>query len=868
MAFSDRDVDALVRGTYAEAGGPDEYGAVASTLINRSKAHNGSIYDAFAAPNQFESFNRKTNSPWDLSPNSRTYQQIRAAVTPYVTGEAEPLPYDHFYAPGLQSDLGRKPPSWDNGSGTDIGKSRFFRLGYGAPSAPPSPPGPAAATAQPGGSSPLSAALKTGKPPMADDTFSTSQFGEYKSPDQLAADQAFYKNLIAVGQGVQPGRGKASGLAALLGGGMTGVGLGRMSMIGDALANNQRIQAETLKALPGMKDQDAAIRAMAASGVPALMQKAAEMRLQDLDPMHQLDLETKQLALKSAKAQAAEMESLRNDLKTDEYGGLPGVTPGAAGALTPAKPVAAPPTEASLGPGLWGGLPKGFAVAPPVAAPGVTMGAAGPAGAPGAPGAPGTPGPATAPAIAATHSDTAPAAPPPTNDPVLASLQPAQAAAPQVASVRDTPYGKVAFDANNQPLFNLATEYRKARRMQASGIKEYVQAGETHQKLLQSMLEKGMVLTKDGGVMSLPGHTTAKFNEEFAKTEAPKLLAKASDDYATSSDAVQKLQTIAKIAPYAATGFQGPIPPDLAQTIRNMASSMGMIDGDTAALTEAYKYLTEQGVFAATKDLKPASNLDMQAARQATLSMSTNPKTIPIMMPILMRTEERRQARLEAEIKSLQAGRPPDIKAIMDDINERLPLSGSLGKQTPAGQPPAGTPPAGTTTATATPDATKTAATGQEAAKPLTKEDLANIGLGEDAQMPDGSVIRRTANGWKIISAAPAAPATNDDRRARANLTPAERRAVRQQEGVAAQEGAAQAVKDAVTPAPAAETLATRQAFDRDAKDGLSPVEMLRKYDRVRTHLDDDQLRMLQDLAQQLTAPRARAAPFNSAVAR
>lgn len=129
MPYSDQDLDALTRMVYGEAGGPSEYFPVASTLINRAAKSGGSLSSEFAAPGQYESYGAKR--VWDLSPDSPTYKNIRSSLEPLVSGAVDPDPYTHFYAPKLQYDLGRRPPSWDNGTGVDIGKSRFFTLPYG-----------------------------------------------------------------------------------------------------------------------------------------------------------------------------------------------------------------------------------------------------------------------------------------------------------------------------------------------------------------------------------------------------------------------------------------------------------------------------------------------------------------------------------------------------------------------------------------------------------------------------------------------------------------------------------------------------------------------------------------------------------------
>lgn len=92
--------------------------------------------------------------------------------------------------------------------------------------------------------------------------------------------------------------------------------------------------------------------------------------------------------------------------------------------------------------------------------------------------------------------------------------------APYVASVRETPQGAVAYSANDQPLFNIANEYAIARRMTASGVKEFVSAGETHMKLIQALLEHGMQPTASGGAMAIPGAAEVEARKAAMKTGA------------------------------------------------------------------------------------------------------------------------------------------------------------------------------------------------------------------------------------------------------------------------------------------------------------------------------------------------------------
>lgn len=133
----DADLDRVVRTVYGEAANEPSTGqqAVAGVVMNRARSSGMTPTDVVLARGQFE--------PWSnpaararmeaLSPSSSVYQAIASNISPVMRGEA-PDPSGgatHFYAPRAQAALGRAAPSWDDGSGTDIGNHRFFRHGYG-----------------------------------------------------------------------------------------------------------------------------------------------------------------------------------------------------------------------------------------------------------------------------------------------------------------------------------------------------------------------------------------------------------------------------------------------------------------------------------------------------------------------------------------------------------------------------------------------------------------------------------------------------------------------------------------------------------------------------------------------------------------
>jgi len=198
MGRPSRDLDLLARTLIGEAGnqGPQGQQAVAQVILNRAKQSGQPIADVIMAKGQFEPWNnpQKRSQLLQLDPNSPQYQEALTNAQAVLNGSAQLPPEiagaDHFYAPKAQAALGRPTPSWDNGTGIDLGGHRFFNLNGGqspAPSAPPqgsappapmgAPPQPQMANAQPqlsmpelagpqGGPQPFQIAQNGGLPPM------------------------------------------------------------------------------------------------------------------------------------------------------------------------------------------------------------------------------------------------------------------------------------------------------------------------------------------------------------------------------------------------------------------------------------------------------------------------------------------------------------------------------------------------------------------------------------------------------------------------------------------------------------------------------------------------------------------------------
>lgn len=130
------DLDMMTRIAMSEAGeeGAQGQAAVANVVKNRAAQSGMSVPQVITAKNQFEPMNtqagRERFNSYD--PQSPQYQAAAAAISPVMHGQApdNTAGATHFYSPTAQAALGRNAPSWDNGTGQDIGRHRFFNLGY------------------------------------------------------------------------------------------------------------------------------------------------------------------------------------------------------------------------------------------------------------------------------------------------------------------------------------------------------------------------------------------------------------------------------------------------------------------------------------------------------------------------------------------------------------------------------------------------------------------------------------------------------------------------------------------------------------------------------------------------------------------
>jgi hypothetical protein len=127
------DRDRVIRTVVAEAGNQGPVGMQSVAGVIRNRAVNGGFggntpSGVVTAPNQFEPWNTAEGRARmeAIDPNSAQYRQAASALDRAYTGDDPTGGATHFYAPKAQAALGRAAPSWDDGTGRDIGDHRFF----------------------------------------------------------------------------------------------------------------------------------------------------------------------------------------------------------------------------------------------------------------------------------------------------------------------------------------------------------------------------------------------------------------------------------------------------------------------------------------------------------------------------------------------------------------------------------------------------------------------------------------------------------------------------------------------------------------------------------------------------------------------
>lgn len=126
-----QDKDLWARTIIGEAGDDPSAAAVAHVIANRMRSGQfggQSASGVVLAPGQFEPWSTRRGELLGYSSQSEPYKRASGIVDDLLSGKsADPTNgATQFYAPAAQHALGRRPPPWDDGTGTRIGAHVFF----------------------------------------------------------------------------------------------------------------------------------------------------------------------------------------------------------------------------------------------------------------------------------------------------------------------------------------------------------------------------------------------------------------------------------------------------------------------------------------------------------------------------------------------------------------------------------------------------------------------------------------------------------------------------------------------------------------------------------------------------------------------
>jgi len=111
---------------------PANVHAVLATIMNRATATGGDLDAVLQQPHQFEvvSNGRANRVDPALVQKYMADPTIQAILNGDIPEQYQG--FTNFYSPSAQAALKRPKPSWDDGSGVDLGKTRFFRKAGGS----------------------------------------------------------------------------------------------------------------------------------------------------------------------------------------------------------------------------------------------------------------------------------------------------------------------------------------------------------------------------------------------------------------------------------------------------------------------------------------------------------------------------------------------------------------------------------------------------------------------------------------------------------------------------------------------------------------------------------------------------------------
>lgn len=231
----------------------------------------------------------------------------------------------------------------------------------------------------------------------------------------------------------------------------------------------------------------------------------------------------------------------------------------------------------------------------------------------------------------------------------------------------------------DEPLFNIASEYSRATRLTASGLKEYAPVAEQKLKLLTTMMDKNIMPTRGGGVTAIPGAA-----ESTARTAGMTKVAekeqenfqKANTSYMDASTLESTARDLKSLAGNAILGSGA----DYELAARKMAARLGYSDPRISA-TELLKSGLTKFISAEAQKLKPVSASDIAFIERSVGGLSSDPSSLPHILAAWERAAQKAKLFHEIEAQAYRMDLPgvnstrgfPNYAAIKQYVDSKMP---------------------------------------------------------------------------------------------------------------------------------------------------------------------------------------------------
>lgn len=178
------------------------------------------------------------------------------------------------------------------------------------------------------------------------------------------------------------------------------------------------------------------------------------------------------------------------------------------------------------------------------------------------------------------------------------------------------------------------------------------------------------------------------FSMNYAEKEAPKNFTESAKSFNDAREASGALNDMAALVPKIKTGFGA----EERLMVQKLGNWLGVQVDPSVANTETFQALSQKAVITLAGKLKPLSNSDIVFVQKAVASINSDPSTLMTLLPQLQAVAARSQLAAQMEMQYLRQGMPPDVVAIAQEVEARIPSpiqqAASGPQSAPGGQMP------------------------------------------------------------------------------------------------------------------------------------------------------------------------------------